>query len=179
MQTITIINNPDGTVEAHRKGCADVTRKTRKFAHADSFEMDVTSERMAWEAYNADFIAEGGEDNAYRINFLPCCNLPKFDESEEDEAYASIVQAAINQNLAAEPEVEKPMTKTEAYEWIKRVREDLRDAEDLIYKGRATMTREMLVQSLLDASGAIGELLGAVEDTPSGDAGRGINGIKN
>lgn len=73
------------------------------------------------------------------------------------------------------PEVEKPMTKTEAYEWIKRIRENLRMAEQDIYKGGDT---QEFINAIMDAQGSCGELLAAVEEPPYGGEARGIRGLR-
>lgn len=70
---ITLINIADGSVEGHKAGCADIKRGKN---HADlPWSFSVDSKREAYLEYNADFIAESGEeDGHYDINWKPCAN---------------------------------------------------------------------------------------------------------
>lgn len=73
---VVTMNMRDGSVQGHAHGCADLKRGRAKFAEpsqADDF-MDVTTKADAWLDYNADFLAEGGEDNAWPIEWLPCAS---------------------------------------------------------------------------------------------------------
>lgn len=63
---------------------------------------------------------------------------------------------------------EKPMTKTEAYEWIKRARQGLRDMEAAIAQGDEQLLRE----GLLEATAAPCEVEAAIDDH-----GPGLNGV--
>lgn len=81
--SIALVNITDGTVHGHKAGCADLTRgKLRR--HADeAWTFDVETKADAWFAYNSDFLAEGGEDNAYTINWAPCAkHVPEGDTHE-------------------------------------------------------------------------------------------------
>jgi hypothetical protein len=49
------------------------------------------------------------------------------------------------------------MTKTEARQWIRRIREDLRDAEKALAEGNG----DALAEAMLDISGAAAEIEGA------------------
>lgn len=71
--SITLINQTDGTVDGHRAGCADIKRSRK---HADEpWTFEVDSKRDAYLAYNADFIAESGEEEGHwEINWLPCAH---------------------------------------------------------------------------------------------------------
>lgn len=53
--------------------------------------------------------------------------------------------------------VEAPMTKTEAYEWVKRARSALRDADEIIYKnnGDLEFVIEEAICSLAEIQGAL------------------------
>lgn len=76
MKLITINGNGgnDYDVAVHAAGCADVPKAIR--GH-DYFEDDFETRRDLWLDYNADFLAEGGEDAAWAIHFHPCCkSLP-------------------------------------------------------------------------------------------------------
>lgn len=76
-KSITIVQDAQGTVEAHGTGCRDIARKARTFG-VEAWEAgDFDTEREVFEDYNADFLAEGGEDAAWPIRFLPCCGLTK------------------------------------------------------------------------------------------------------
>jgi hypothetical protein len=173
MSTITIINNPDGSVEAHAKGCRDIARKGKRFL-ADSFDMTATSERQVFLDYNADFIEEndGDEENTYPIHFLPCCDLPKDDDAylgegdvdDEDYGSASAVDGG------EEPE-QKPMTKQEARRFIRRAREALREMETLVRRGG---TAEDLNEWANEAVGAVVHVQSAVDADYDG---QGITGI--
>lgn len=59
----------DKDVSVHRADCKDVAKATLR---RDHFTEEFDSKRELWLDYNADFIEEGGEDNAYAIHFLPC-----------------------------------------------------------------------------------------------------------
>lgn len=82
VQTITIINNSDGSVEAHRPGCRDIARKVRS-PFVNSWTQPATSKRAVFLDYNSDFIAEAGDDwsdaDGYQIDFKPCVHLPETD----------------------------------------------------------------------------------------------------
>lgn len=52
------------------------------------------------------------------------------------------------------------MTKTEARQWIRRIREDLRDAEKALTEGNG----EALVIAMQDASGSAAEIENAATD---------------
>lgn len=76
---VTIRNLSDGSVEGHAAGCADLKRNVvkrgrRNLAVDHAFTEATTSKRASWLDYNADFIAEGGEENAWPIEWLPCAD---------------------------------------------------------------------------------------------------------
>lgn len=75
--TITLINCADGSVEAHRTGCADILRG-RRSAHDEVLAPEAwDTKRECFLDYNADFIAEadGDESNTYQINWKPCTDF--------------------------------------------------------------------------------------------------------
>jgi hypothetical protein len=53
---------------------------------------------------------------------------------------------------------EQPMTKSEAVEWIRRTRQDLRDAERALQSG----SQAHLLSAVRDAGGCMGELEAAL-----------------
>jgi hypothetical protein len=72
---VTLANTNDGTVHGHKAGCADLKRGAAYRNHKDEqFEIEVSTKREAWLDYNADFIAEGGEENAWPVEWLPCAD---------------------------------------------------------------------------------------------------------
>jgi hypothetical protein len=81
---IAIVNMTDGSVQAHKAGCKDLSRKSRKgvgFAD-EAWELEVTDREEAREAYNADFDEE--TDGWYDIEWLPCAShVPDREEAEE------------------------------------------------------------------------------------------------
>lgn len=71
MKVVTINGNGQGDydVSVHRADCADVPKAIR--GH-DYFEEEFETKRDLWLDYNSDFIAEGGEENAWPVHFFPC-----------------------------------------------------------------------------------------------------------
>lgn len=73
---VAILNGANGAehdVLAHLAGCQDITKQTR------SGKYDLVQKGVSYETkhdvhadYNADFIAEGGEEAAWPIHFAPC-----------------------------------------------------------------------------------------------------------
>ena len=86
---VVTMNMRDGSVQGHIHGCADLKRGVKKFAEpsqADDF-MDVETKADAWLDYNSDFLSEGGPDNAYDIQWLPCAKaVPEGDTQAAYEA---------------------------------------------------------------------------------------------
>lgn len=83
---VTVINGSGGTdpydVMVHKAGCADIKKAIRRdgFPHAH-WDEEATSKRDFWLEYNADFIAEGGEENAWPVHFYACtAGLPEGGE---------------------------------------------------------------------------------------------------
>ena len=74
---VTVINGSGGTdpydVMVHKAGCRDIAKAVRRdgFPH-DSWDEETTSKREFWLEYNSDFIAEGGESNAWPVHFYAC-----------------------------------------------------------------------------------------------------------
>lgn len=167
---ITLINLTDGTVDGHAAGCADIKRRTRN--HADEpWTFAVATKHDAWLEYNTDFLAEGEESGQYDINWLPCAKHVPQGHDDTWAAYVQFDQEPERLNPAGasadEEPLPKPMTKTEAYRWLARAREDVLDAKMLVYRaGSVTNVRE----TVLDAVGALTMLLDALD-------GEGINGI--
>lgn len=71
MELITINGTYSGDydVAVHRADCKDVAKASKG---RDSFEEEFDTKRELWLDYNADFIAEGGEDSAWPIHFHNC-----------------------------------------------------------------------------------------------------------
>lgn len=64
-------------IKVHGAGCADLKKAATKRAaqngiHTQTFPAG-TDERDVWVDFNEDFLNEGGADNAYPLEFLPCC----------------------------------------------------------------------------------------------------------
>lgn len=72
---ITVINTDSGAT-VHRTGCRDIARDLKRHGlgpyPADHYVEEATTKREAWLDYNADFIAEGGEENAWPFHWAPC-----------------------------------------------------------------------------------------------------------
>jgi hypothetical protein len=66
---VTLVNMTDGSVQGHRTGCSDLSKKLKKM---ESCELEVASKAMARAEYNADFDEE--TDGWYEIEWLPCAN---------------------------------------------------------------------------------------------------------
>jgi hypothetical protein len=80
---VTLMNMRDGSVQGHNAYCADLTRKTSKFAEPDQADevWDVLCKEDAREAYNGDFDEE--TDGWYDIDWKPCANhIPDHREAE-------------------------------------------------------------------------------------------------
>lgn len=78
---VTTITHRDGSVHAHKTGCADIKRGHAKkvWSQWDFTEWDVQSKREAFESYNADFI-DDGDDACWPIEWAPCTDeLPEQD----------------------------------------------------------------------------------------------------
>lgn len=73
MKVVTIngrgVNDYD--VSVHRADCRDVAKAIKG---RDHFFEEFETKRDLWLDYNSDFIAEGGEENAWPIHFLPCAD---------------------------------------------------------------------------------------------------------
>lgn len=75
MKVVTIngMSEGDYDVAIHRFGCRDIKRAVNKGGHTrDYFVEEIESKRDHWLDYNADFIEEGGESNAWPMHFYPC-----------------------------------------------------------------------------------------------------------
>jgi hypothetical protein len=75
---IVMMNMPDGSVEGHRAGCADLKRHAHKFAEPDQAKdvWDYPDRAAARADYNADFDEE--TDGWYDIRWMPCAaGLPE------------------------------------------------------------------------------------------------------
>jgi hypothetical protein len=71
---IALVNISDGTVQGHKAGCADLTRGNLRKHNNDAWTFEVQDKAEAWFDYNSDFLAEGGPENAYDIDWKPCAN---------------------------------------------------------------------------------------------------------
>lgn len=72
MYSVALVNMRDGSVQGHKGDCADLKRGK---SYADEpWVLDVEDKAQAWLEYNVDFIAEGGEENAWDIKWLPCAD---------------------------------------------------------------------------------------------------------
>ena len=70
--TLTIVNEYDGTVSAHKAGCRDLgkARSQRLDMYTDSY----STKREVFLDYNADFLADGtDEEYCHPIDFKNCC----------------------------------------------------------------------------------------------------------
>lgn len=85
--SIALVNISDGTVQGHKAGCADLSRGSLR-CHADeAWELEVEDKAEAWFSYSSDFLAEGGMDNAYAIDWKPCANhVPDGDNQARYDA---------------------------------------------------------------------------------------------
>lgn len=80
--TVAIVNMTDGSVQVHKAGCKDLTRKARgKVQFADeAWELEVDDRRDAAEAYNADFDEE--TEGWWELTWMPCAHhVPEREES--------------------------------------------------------------------------------------------------
>lgn len=171
--SITLINMDDGSVAGHKAGCADIKKQANKFYSDDPWTFEVSVKHDAWLEYNMDFIQQGEDAGTYPIGWRPCAK--HVSQGAEDEVETHPLSGKDNADALAEaltvPEPKDdpaatPMTKTEAYSWVKRSREGLRDADASLYKGTADQVREALMETI----GAATMLLDALEN-------QGIKGL--
>lgn len=79
---VMVVNMRDGSVQVHGVGCADLKRSKSKFADEPTL-WDCKDTADVWASYNSDFLAEGGEENAYDLKWLPCAShVPTADNHE-------------------------------------------------------------------------------------------------
>lgn len=71
---LTIVNEHDGSVSAHKAGCKDLVKA--RVQGLDRYTEEYASQRAAYLDYNQDFIAEAGGDEAagWPIDFKNCCS---------------------------------------------------------------------------------------------------------
>lgn len=121
MYEVTIANAANGEVHGHKAGCADLKRSKAYALHRDEqFTVEVETKREAWLDYNSDFIAEGGEGNAYPIEWMACAkHVP---EGTEDAG--STADEAAPVDFTAEP-VEQPGEAVLQTSWAVDERDDL------------------------------------------------------
>jgi hypothetical protein len=76
---VTILNITDGSVEVHRKGCADIAKKVRAGVVDHKWNEAATSKYATWMDYNADFLDEQEDapadetTNSYDLRWVACC----------------------------------------------------------------------------------------------------------
>lgn len=75
MASITIIHKSNGDTEAHATGCRDIARKLKTPFFDGGAVIDAETTREVWLDYNSDYLAEGGSEAAWGIDFKPCCKL--------------------------------------------------------------------------------------------------------
>lgn len=80
---VVLVNNADGSVEGHLAGCADLKKvgKGKRDHDEATPSVRVQSKHEAWADFNADFIAEGGESNAYAVDWQGCTSVVPSVES--------------------------------------------------------------------------------------------------
>lgn len=89
MQNITVVNEANGTVTAHKAGCADL--KKAKAARLDMFTDEFASKTDVYEEYNADFLAEDPTgDSSYEIHFANC--VKGLDDETKSAPTAPVVE---------------------------------------------------------------------------------------
>lgn len=77
---ITIINDVRGKADvvAHRAGCTHIKQDLNKSTTGGVYTQEYASKREAFLDYNADFIYDDDEDDAYAIHWEPCtADLPE------------------------------------------------------------------------------------------------------
>ena len=74
MATYTIINDTDGTLRVHRKGCADITRRQRLRGANGIWDREAANVNAAVEAEREELRDSGFGDDADDFQFvvLPC-----------------------------------------------------------------------------------------------------------
>lgn len=89
---IALVNLADGTVAGHKAGCSDLKRGKHgpKQQQDEPWEFEVETKAEAWYAYNSDFIAEGGPENAYEIDWAPCTK--RVPEGSQEDVLADLDQ---------------------------------------------------------------------------------------
>jgi hypothetical protein len=133
---VTLANTKDGAVHGHKAGCADLKRSKAYALHRDEqFEVEVTSKREAWLDYNADFIAEGGEDNAYPVEWFACAKHVPEGQAEEPVAAASTADEAAAGEFTAEPADEPEFAADATKDWQGNYNTVFAPAAELIAAG--------------------------------------------
>lgn len=71
------INGNESVFSMHASGCKDIERDIRKHGGFESLRIQEANyklaEKKASDEMNADFIAEGGDENRWPIDVHPCC----------------------------------------------------------------------------------------------------------
>ena len=98
--SVTLANMTDGTVQGHKAGCRDLTTsRTRKGGRRVEVQSEWTFEtetkRDAFLDYNADFLAEGQEeDEVYQIEWAPCADHVPAGEVEAPTTGITVKQGS-------------------------------------------------------------------------------------
>lgn len=88
LHPITLITMHDGSVAGHKAGCADIA-KAKDLGDGEPWTFSVANKREAFLEYNVDFIAEGGEENAWVIDWRNCANhVPATSEQPRTASHA-------------------------------------------------------------------------------------------
>ena len=87
--SIAIVNLADGTVQAHKAGCADLSRGTLRRHASEAWNLEVDTRHEAWVEYNIDFLEEGPESGQYEITWLPCAKHVPQGEADTYETWAA------------------------------------------------------------------------------------------
>lgn len=166
---ITLVNMTDGSVQGHKAGCADLTRRRRtKVRQANEpWTFSVTSKHDAWTEYNSDFLAEGPESGNYQIDWLPCADeVPQgADDTYEqyllDEAGEEPEPEPKEPFKATAPKSRKAATTTKAGKETKKVSGTTTAKEKAAPKPKKEVptpeSRNALkAQALVDVAGSLG-----------------------
>lgn len=95
-------------IKVHAAGCADLNKAaTKREAYNGIYTQTFpvgTTERDVWIDFNEDFLAEGGADAAWPMEFLPCCKpaglVADSDRTWDAEPEVNEVIAAAEETLA-------------------------------------------------------------------------------
>lgn len=109
---IQMVNMADGTTAGHKAGCSDLKKLAQRHEVLDVEHY--ATKYDAWLDYNYDFIAEGGADSAWPIDWKACANHIPAGEPEADPEAAFMAAESDFEARRAERKADKDMRSNRA-----------------------------------------------------------------